>query len=517
MDSQQTNKVIGQFTIINQIGRSQHGVSFLAQPDGVSRLIALRLYPSQFLTHTDFMEHFLIEAEAVKMLSHPHIPRMYTYGQVEKFPFIARRYIEGENLLSRLEKGNMPLFKIERYLHNLCLALEYAHEQDVVHGNIHPNNILFDKEDKVYLTDFGVNAIKHNPFVKSPYHAPELAQSRTADVKSDIYSLGIILFEWITGKPPIWSDSVSSTRQKALPSVRIYHPTASPLLDDVIACATSPNPDLRYNSVKEFFRAYIKAVDESQTQTYNRPHPLNIADFSHDKKIDYAHLNEPHKKETYLPTWLNAIFMVIVGVFVFLLLTRAFANSSSDANPKNNYVYQPAAIPDGYVLYATDKIEMAVPSWWEDVNTPEHSQYLSESIEQLDGQVSSEFYDLLQQVRPELATLVKEIDAIDRSSGTNVNVQVFPYRYTESSDLITQFEAEMEQYGINVLDSGTTQIPVGEAIYFHAVLPMLDISPIVDIVVIQMNNNIYQISFTSDSPADTQILEVMVDTFRIKP
>lgn len=516
MDSQQTNKVIGQFTIINQIGRSQHGMSFLAQPDGVSRLIALRLYPSQFLTYTDFMAQFLIEAEAVKMLSHPHIPRMYTYGQVEKFPFIARRYIEGENLLSRLEKGNMPLFKIERYLHNICLALEYAHEQGVVHGNIHPNNILFDKEDKVYLTDFGVNAIKHNPFVKSPYHAPELTQSRIADVKSDIYSLGIILFEWITGKPPIWSDSVSSTRQKALPSVRIYHPTASPLLDDVIACATSPNPDLRYNSVKEFFRAYIKATDKTPIQAENRPHPLNITDFSHDKKIDYAHLNDPHKKETYLPTWLNVIFMIIVGVFVFLTLSRAFDNTSSDSNPNNNYVYQPAVIPDGYVLYSTDKIEMAVPSWWEDVNTPEHSQLALSEFEQLQGQVPSEFYDFIQEIRPEIEAQVKEIDALDRNSGTNVNVVVYPQIYIEPSDFITQLKAESGEYGVNVLYDGIAQIPVGEAIYFHMELLMPD-SPIIDVIIIQMNNNAYQISFTSMTPSDSQILDVMADTFRIKP
>jgi serine/threonine-protein kinase len=506
-------KFIGQYQIVKQIGRGQNGLVFQVKPPSTDRIVALKLYPSALL-RDGFLEQFSHDLAHIKSLTHPHIVRIYTYGQTDKFPSIAMRYADGGNLESRIQAGITALSELEEPVHQICQALDYAHEQGVIHGNLKPSNILFDQDGKAYVSDFGIEAIMQNRPIESPYLAPEQVNYITADERSDVYALGMILFEWITGKTPLWTDSfLSKNGQKTLPSIRIYRPEASPMLDGVIQQATSQNPAIRFGSIKEFFRVFIKALrDTTRMSEPVRPHPLNVTDFSDSTKYDFSTIQEKsQKKET--PKWITSVLTVIAtAVIVFVVNTAR----SGDDNPNNQLAYQPAVIPDGYVLYSGKDVEMAVPSWWEDINTPEHLNMISENVELFEGQVSPEMYEILVGVRSRNESGRLQIFAEDSNSGTSMNIEVTSETYSSPQELVKTLPHEFEQYGIPVIQASVIQLPVGEAVYIQSSYSIAGVYLTIHSYGIQKNGKMYIITFSETYPSDLELFAVMIESFRIK-
>jgi len=215
------NKAIGfQYRIDRLLGRGGMGAVYLAHEFALDRDVAIKVLPPELASTPLMQERFRREARIAARLSHPHIVPLYTFGEVSNLMYFVMGYIAGDSLASRLKShGPYSPEEARTFLVALCDALDYAHRQGIVHRDIKPDNILLDSaSDEPILTDFGIakpafaesELTATGQLIGSPhYMSPEQAQGRTdVDARSDIYSLGIVAFELISGSRPFGGGSM---------------------------------------------------------------------------------------------------------------------------------------------------------------------------------------------------------------------------------------------------------------------------------------------------------------------
>jgi serine/threonine protein kinase len=209
-------KVIGRYEVIKELGQGGMAVVYLAQDPLMKRQVAIKVLPRQFTFDPNFRARFQREAEVIAGLEHPAIVPVYDFGEIEDQPYIVMRYMPGGSLADRMEKGPLSLKEIAAVFERLAAALDAAHKTGLVHRDLKPANVLFDQWGEAYLSDFGIVKIAESRsmgtgtgIIGTPaYMSPEQAAGKgTVDGRSDLYSLGIILYELLTGQQPFVADT----------------------------------------------------------------------------------------------------------------------------------------------------------------------------------------------------------------------------------------------------------------------------------------------------------------------
>lgn len=260
------------------IGEGGFGAVYRAYQPSVRREVAIKAILPEFANHPEFIRRFEAEAQLVAHLEHIHIVPLYDYWRDASGAFLVMRWLRGGSLRSVLEKHAWPLDDLPRLFDQITAALHAAHKQGVIHRDIKPDNILLDDERNVYLADFGIakdlqnlgNSLymteeKQGMLLGSPYYlSPEQIKGDPVSPQSDIYSLGIMLYEILIGKNPFHglplSTLITKHLQEPLPHLHEYHPDLPEALNRVIEIATHKDPAARYPSVLAFNVDFRKAV-----------------------------------------------------------------------------------------------------------------------------------------------------------------------------------------------------------------------------------------------------------------
>ena len=248
---------------------------YRARDTQLNRLVAVKVIDAPFRSDADYIARFRREAQAIGQLDHPNIVRLYRYGEVSGVLYMAMQYIEGRDLETILEEQaehdtRLPIDQVKRIIAEMCAALDCAHTQGVIHRDVKPSNILIDARGHVTLTDFGlallVEAGTRGEIFGSPFYiAPEQAiSSANATRQSDLYSVGVILYEMLTGRPPFIADNpldiamLHMTERPRPPSQ--LNSQVTPPLEAVVLKALAKEPNDRYQTGDELAKALEQAL-----------------------------------------------------------------------------------------------------------------------------------------------------------------------------------------------------------------------------------------------------------------
>ena len=238
-------KAFPDLEIIELIGKGGMGAVYKARQKSLDRLVALKLLPESLAGDPAFAARFHDEAKALATLNHPNIVTIHDFGQQEGFYFLLMEYIDGPNLRHLIKDRSLSPEEALAIIPPLCEALQFAHDHQIVHRDIKPENLLLDTKGRIKIADFGIakiidrdNSVDLHSSGTPAYMAPEQKkQPHAVDARSDIYSLGVVLYEMLTGERP--GSSLTPPSQKAILDVRI---------DEVVLRALDSQPDQRWQS-----------------------------------------------------------------------------------------------------------------------------------------------------------------------------------------------------------------------------------------------------------------------------
>ena len=255
-----------QLEILDYLGRGGMGVVYKARQKSLGRMVALKLLAPERVADAMFGQRFTHEAQALAALNHPSIVAIYDFGQIpagadSQLPlfYLLMEFVDGVNLRQAMKAGRFTPEQALAIVPPVCEALQYAHEHGIVHRDIKPENLLLDKEGRVKIADFGiakmlqaegadVGLAESQPAGTPQYMAPEQKAHRATDHRADIYSLGVVLYELLTGELP--ADKIQPPSRKVQIDVR---------LDEIVLRALETTPELRYQTAGEF-RTQVETV-----------------------------------------------------------------------------------------------------------------------------------------------------------------------------------------------------------------------------------------------------------------
>jgi WD40 repeat protein/serine/threonine protein kinase/DNA-binding SARP family transcriptional activator len=261
------------YKLLEQIGAGSFGAVYRADHPEVGRQVAIKVILPQYANDPEFIRRFETEAQIVARLEHPHIVPLYDYWREPDGAYLVMRYLRAGSLASLLEHGPLDLEAVLTLVDQLAAALAAAHQEGIVHRDIKPGNILLDESGNFYLSDFGIakdisvdpqasstGGIKGSPL----YMSPEQLLSEPVTPRSDIYSLGLVLYQALAGTPPYPADSVAVLIDKQLheplPLVTALRPEIPDEIDQVLQVATSKQPDRRFQEAVELVKAFQAAL-----------------------------------------------------------------------------------------------------------------------------------------------------------------------------------------------------------------------------------------------------------------
>lgn len=269
---------IGPYRILEQIGQGGMATVYKAYQPSMDRYVAVKVLPPHFMQDPNFVERFKREARTIARLEHPHILPVHDYGKTDSgTTYIAMRYIEAGTLNDLQRQGTMSLDDAVRLFEQIADALAYAHEQGVVHRDMKPSNILVDPRGQAFLTDFGLarmiegsSNLTGSMILGTPsYMAPELGEGKPADERSDIYALGVILYELTTGRLPFEAETPLAVMLKhmtePLPLPRSLNPAIPEPVERIILKALAKEPESRYQNVNDMILALRRAISRAPT------------------------------------------------------------------------------------------------------------------------------------------------------------------------------------------------------------------------------------------------------------
>src|SRR5215475_10968110 len=258
----------GRYEITGEIGRGAMGVVYRANDPFIGRTVAVKTLQiseqGTGLTREELLNRFQTESRAAGLLTHPNIVVVYDAGEEEGLFFITMELVEGKSLQALLDaRQSFPLPRVLRLMEQTCSALQFAHERNVVHRDIKPANLMLTPDDTVKVTDFGTAKILQFGTVQQTAHvmgthsymSPEQVKGRVVDGRSDIFSLGVVLYEMITGEKPFPGQSITTVIYKIVNEdpvpPRTIDPTIHNGLSTVVMKALAKDPSARYQSCKE--------------------------------------------------------------------------------------------------------------------------------------------------------------------------------------------------------------------------------------------------------------------------
>ena len=276
---------LGPYRVLSRLGHGGMATVYKGYHARLDRNVAIKVIHQAFLQEPASVARFEREAQIVARLDHPHIVPIYDFAEHDGQPYLVMKHIDGLTLKALLSQGPLSLESIVGLMTQIAGALDYAHAQGVLHRDIKPSNILIDKDGVPYVTDFGLarialsgeSTLSANMMLGTPqYIAPEQAMgNQDLTPQSDLYSLGIVLYELVVGRVPFNADTpyaiVHDQIYRELPPPRELNPNVSPAVEAVLMKALSKNPTDRYASAAALVEAFRVAVAEADPQTLSLP------------------------------------------------------------------------------------------------------------------------------------------------------------------------------------------------------------------------------------------------------
>ena len=350
-------KIDGRYQIVRNIGEGGMANVYLAYDTILEREVAVKILRGDLATDEKFVKRFQREAKAASSLNHPNIVEMYDVGEDDGNYFIVMEYIDGKTLKSLIKKrGALSLPEVIDIMLQLTSAIACAHDSYIIHRDIKPQNVLILEDGRVKITDFGIaialnsaELTQTNSVMGSVHYLPpEQANGRGATIKSDIYSLGILMYELLTGKLPFKGENAVEIALKQMkeqiPSVCEQNAIIPQSVENIVLKACAKNPKNRYDSVAEMHKDLKLALTEERKncqrlvyeypehedleETKTLPTLANITDISNSaatKKEDVTESLEElieDKKDNKQVKW-TLIIVTIVCLFIALSIAVA--------------------------------------------------------------------------------------------------------------------------------------------------------------------------------------------------
>jgi len=333
--------LLGQFRVEEFIASGGMGAVYRVWDLKRNVPLAMKVLHSELAEDPAMFQRFQREANALRKLAHPNIVPFYGLYQTDEFDFLLEHFIDGPTLQSILKKrkGPLPLGEVLVYLKSLCAALGYAHANGVVHCDVKPGNVMVDHGGRVYLTDFGI--VRHSESTTTmgtagtpAYMAPEQIRGKPVSPATDIYALGVLLYEMLVGQRPFRGDEVgaekggSTTNERIRyghlylnpPDPRNFNPALSACLVDAIFKALAKPPHDRYASTLDFFNAICLQAGKPARGVAN--HVTLPAAFTLEEDLDgqvVIPANQPIPDRV-PASWRHSPWLVIGGVIVCMLV-----------------------------------------------------------------------------------------------------------------------------------------------------------------------------------------------------
>ncbi len=260
-----TELLDNRYEIIRRLGSGGMADVYLARDTQLGRQVAIKVLYKRYARDDEFVARFRREAQSAAALNHPHIVSIYDRGQAEDSYYIAMEYLEGKSLKDIVvEDGPLDPARAISYAEQILQALRFAHDNDVIHRDIKPHNIVINGRDQVKVTDFGIALAGTSPAMTetgsiigtAQYLSPEQAKGKAVEQSSDLYSLGVVLYEMLTGRVPFEGENPVAIALKHLSDEPVPPQALVPEIPDnlnlVVMRALAKNPRDRYPGAEEF-------------------------------------------------------------------------------------------------------------------------------------------------------------------------------------------------------------------------------------------------------------------------
>jgi len=319
---------IGKYEVIGSLGQGGMGIVYKALDPDIKREVAIKVIRFDLISEEskgeEVKRRFIKEAQAVGKLLHPNIITIYDVGKEKDLTYIVMQYVDGKSLQRMIDSGKkFSLSEITQLMNQVCSALEYAHQSGIIHRDIKPANILIDKSGTPYIVDFGVARFMASTLTQSgtvigtpSYMAPEQIMGKSVDKRADIFSLGVILYELISGRSPFEADSITTVIYKIIneePAPLNRVKTALPAeFEHIIYKALAKDPNARYQSCEELTKDLRDLVPSSVKET--TPYPV---------KRELGALQTRRKKRFGLIFGISVAFVLIVGGGAFYFYQKS--------------------------------------------------------------------------------------------------------------------------------------------------------------------------------------------------
>ena len=252
---------VGRYQVLDTVGTGAHGRVARGFDPLIHRTVAIKLFAKE-LAQPEQQQRFFQEARVVGQLSHTSIIALHDMGidEASQTPYLVMEFIEGQALDRVLEKGMIPLSRACAFAGDVAAALAVAHRRGVIHGDVKPANVLVTPENRVKLTDFGMARLARRDAAGSPllgtpaYWCPEQIMGKLQDARSDLFSLGVVIYEMVTGQLPFGADSLQAICSRVLSSTPVppshLNPSLPRALDDLVASCLAKDPAGRIESAE---------------------------------------------------------------------------------------------------------------------------------------------------------------------------------------------------------------------------------------------------------------------------
>lgn len=353
----------GRYELIEKIGAGGMAIVYKARCHLLNRYVAVKILRPELVEDENFVKRFKRESQAAASLSHPNIVNVYDVGQEDGIYYIVMEYVCGKTLKDYVrEKGKLDSREAIKIALQIAAALEHAHKNGIVHRDIKPQNILIGDDYTVKVADFGIaravtsttiTLAGSNVVGSVHYFSPEQARGGYTDAKSDIYSLGIVLYEMVTGTLPFEGDTAVSVaikhiQEKVKPPGEI-NPGIYKSLQDIIQKAIEKQPERRYQSAGQMIEDLKRALEEPNgdfvVPNYDSDAPTQVIKPIKDEIVEPDSSPNESKKRPWLKILLIAIPSIIVMILAFFIGARIF---------ENNFVSQEIEVPDVENMFFDD-------------------------------------------------------------------------------------------------------------------------------------------------------------------
>src|SRR5579859_4387792 len=268
-----TEQNIGPYQIVGLLGEGGMASVYRAYQSNANREVALKVIRPEMNEHEEFVRRFEREVAIIERLTHRHIIELYDHGHQDDFAYLVMPYLSGGSLFQK--ETLLPPERINTLLTQIASALGYAHRQGIIHRDLKPANILLNEAGEAVLTDFGIAKVLHETLALTrtgiamgtpPYMAPEQWRGEVVDARTDVYALGVVLFEMLTGSLPFKAvDAMSLMHQhiyQSPPSISQWHAEIPSRLDAVIQKALAKHPERRFQSTEELAVAFSAVLEK---------------------------------------------------------------------------------------------------------------------------------------------------------------------------------------------------------------------------------------------------------------